>query len=288
MPSLKDLKSQLNAISKTQSITKAMYNLANSKVASAQKLYINQNIFNGVLEDIISDMYIAFNKSLIFNDEFSYKKPIKNLYILITSDRGLVGGYHQKLFKYLDGIIEKDEDFEVLTIGKKGHYNILKKKYPLFNKEVLINRDNVFINPVGFLSKQIIKNYLNDEYKGVYVVYNEFVSSVEFNCTIQQIFPISIEQSIIEQKIKGYAPYFVIEDNKEELVNKMLPIYVTTKLLTVLCAAKASEHAARKNAMKNASDNAADIIKKLRTKYNRLRQESITTELIDIINGSNV
>ena len=289
MPSLKDLKNQLTAIKKTQSITKAMYNLANSKVAAAQRLFINQNVFNKNLDKIISDLYVAFNYNFDLDDETTYKVATKNLYILITSDRGLVGGYHQKLFRYLDEIVQADSDFEILTIGKKGHYHTRKKGYDHFNKdEVLINRDNVFINPVDYLGDKIISNFISKQYKGVYVVYNEFLNSIEFSSVTKQIFPIVVNEKLNNKSDFLFSSYFIIEENKKDLLKKILPLYVSSKLFTVLCAAKASEHAARKNSMKNASDNALDIIRKLQTKYNQLRQENITTELIDIINGSNV
>ncbi|MFU8792674.1 MAG: ATP synthase F1 subunit gamma [Acholeplasmataceae bacterium] len=276
---LKDIKLRMQAIKKTSSITQAMHNIALSKIKKSTQTLKHSEAFVGELSRILEDA----NQQLYQHRLTTPSEVKRRLYILVTSDRGLCGSYHNQLFKAFLKEVEplKTSDYEVFVLGKKGYYFALKRGIPTINKEIIYNRDDIFTMYFrGYAS--IIKDAFMDEMVDqVILFHNHYINTASTEVARHQILPLDFES-------KGYKENYFYDAPAEVVLDQTVSVYVEGRIFQALADGKLSEHAQRMVAMKNATDNAKDIVEKLNTVYHRARQQEITSELIDVVNGSNV
>ena len=278
--SLKDIKLRMQAITKTASITQAMHNIALSKIKKSSELLSNTKSFVIKLHGILAyaNQNIEEAHRLTSINEGKTK-----LYILVTSDRGLAGSYHNQLFKaFLDEVKDKKaSDYKVFVLGKKGFYFAQKRKLPMINKEIIYNRDDIttmYFRHYADLIKDVFMNKTIDE---VILFYNHYVNTATQVVKKRTILPVIFENEDIPKED------FIYDTAPEIVLDHTINIYIESSIFTALADAKLSEHASRMVAMKSATDNANEIVERLHTIYHRARQQEITSELIDVINGSN-
>jgi F-type H+-transporting ATPase subunit gamma len=279
---LKDIKLRMTAIKKTAAITQAMHNIALSKIKKSTELFNHSVHFVTKIHDIL--MYSDQN-----TDEAqritSINEGKTKLYVLVTSDRGLAGSYHNQLFK---AFIEETKDlpkesFKVLVLGKKGYYFAVKRKLPIINEEIIYNRDDVstmYFRHYALLIKDVFLDKTMDE---VIIYHNHYVNTATQVVKKETILPV-----IFDEVKKKSKENFIYDVSPEMILNQTVDIYIESSIFKALSDAKLSEHAARMVAMRSATDNANDIVDRLHTIYHRARQQEITSELIDVVNGSNV
>ena len=278
---LKDIKLRMNAVKKTSSITQAMHNIALSKIKKATELHHHSKAFETKIEDILINAQQSMDEPHLMMKQSAAKK---RLYVLISSDRGLCGSYHNNLFKsFLDDVrtVPKDE-YLVLILGKKGFYFGKKQQLPLVNQEIIYNRDDVTTMSFRQYATVIKDVFMSKVIDQVVIYHSHYVN------TATQ----SIHKEIILPLVKEYKDIprsqCIYDIPAEEVIDQVMEIYIESRIFTALADAKLSEHASRMIAMKNATDNANDIVERLHTMYHRARQQEITSELIDVVNGSNV
>jgi F-type H+-transporting ATPase subunit gamma len=277
---LKDIKLRMTAIKKTAAITQAMHNIALSKIKRSQELLNHSKKF----VDKIKDILMHANQNILDENRItSTNSGEKKLFVLVTSDRGLAGSYHNQLFKsFLDEVKElNDKQYRVFVIGKKGFHFAQKRKLPLVNQEIIYNRDDISTMYFRHYAKFIKDVFLEQSIDEVTLVYNHYINTATQEVKIKTILP-------IEFKENGYKEEYIYDVEPEVVLNQAVNIFIESSIFEAISDAKLSEHASRMIAMKNATDNANDIVERLNTLYHRARQQEITSELIDVVNGSNV
>ncbi len=273
---LKEIKGRIKAVKKTGNITKAMESIALSKLKGATKVFDDAVLYDQQFKTIFKQFASHSEEASIFTD---LPRGNKKLFILVTSDRGLAGPYHNHIFKRLEQDITSDD--YVLPIGKKGFQFVNKRGYKNILKDMVLNRDNIKTFDYNRLATLVIQLFQEGAFDSVWLAYNKHESISSHDSSIEMILPIDLEDTKKQES-------HIIETQDEQLFMKLMVNYVQSMLLQGLANAKLSEHASRMIAMKNATDNAKDIASKLEIVYHRARQQSITSELIDVINGSNV
>lgn len=278
----KKIKERIQATEKTYQITNAMNMVSTSKLRKAQKSLIS---FRPISDEILKlTRELVLSNPDLHHKAFSLNKNNKPCYIIIASDRGLIGSYNNSIFKHFKEYVEahhkKNDEFVVATIGFKAFSFAKKMGYNLINDESANVRDDVLFVDFAEVSKTVLEEYMNDKLGKTIVFFNSFVNTMSSNISEIQLLPIEFSGEVTQSE-------YVFEPSKKEILSDLVHLYVDYTLYRIILEAKASEHASRMTAMKNASDNAKEIEKKLTLLYNRARQNSITTELIDVINGSN-
>lgn len=275
---LKEIKGRIKAVRKTGSITKAMQNIALSKLKSATDIHEHALTYDASFDNLNQIVFRHLSEGSPYMGE--PRGPI-TLYVIVASDRGLAGPYHNHLFKSMDAIMNDDEHHIFLPIGKKGFQFVDKKGLRNVMSKPMMNRDNIMTFGYHELSALILKLYDEGVFDQVSIVYNKHHTLTEHQATIQRILPIQVDT---QNKLETH----IFEQPVETIAKNMLANYIQSQLLLSLANAKLSEHSSRMIAMKNATDNAKEIASKLEIQYHRARQQAITEELIDVINGSNV
>lgn len=278
---LKEIKLRMTAINKTAAITQAMHNIALSKIKKSTELLNQSKSFVSKIHDILkyADHHIEEPNRIT-----SLSETKRILYVLITSDRGLCGSYHNQLFK---AFIEETKDlpkdsYQVFVLGKKGYYFASKRQLPMINNEIIYNRDDIttmFFRSYAQLIKDVFMKGHIDE---VILYHNHYVNTATQVVKKETILPVVFE------KPERYSEEYIYDVSPEIVLDQTINIFIESSIFKALSDAKLSEHAARMIAMKSATDNANEIVERLHTMYHRARQQEITSEIIDVVNGSNV
>ena len=282
--SLRAVQSRINSTKSTEQITKAMYMVSQAKVKKAEKNYKLYKDFMKRIENMTSEIVEKAG------DDFQHvllkpREVKKTAYFIITSDRGLAGGYNSQLFKALEERLKENHksnsEFITGAVGKIGYSYLKKKGYELLNDKATYVRDDVLFVDIEPLAKAFIDLYLNEEIDKLVICYNHFINSLTCEVTLEELLPIKN----INKKTSSID--YIYETGIEKTLDIILPMYVKDIIYGIILDAKTSEHSSRMNAMKNATDNADEVIAKLELLYNRARQAVVTNELIDIIGGAN-
>ena len=277
---LKDIKLRMQAIKKTSSITQAMHNIALSKIKRSTQTLKHSKAFVDEVTRILEDA----NQQLYKHRLTTPSQGKRRLFILVTSDRGLCGSYHNQLFKaFLKEVEPLDKkDYEIFVLGKKGYYFASKRDLPTINKEIIYNRDDIFTMYFREYASIIKDAFMDEMIDEVILYHNHYINTASSEVERHQILPLDFETP------KVYKENYFYDAPAEEVLDQTVSVYVEGRIFQALADGKLSEHASRMVAMKNATDNAKDIVEKLNTVYHRARQQEITSELIDVVNGSNV
>lgn len=283
MAERKKIKERIRATEKTYQITNAMNMVSTSKLKKSEK---NLTEFRPISDEIngIMNSLLSNNPEL---DHFAFKdNNSKPCYLIISSDRGLIGNYNNALFKYFIEYVNKrhqsKDEYMVATIGFKAHSFAMKNDFNLINKEAMNVRDDVLFADFDDVSHNILESYKNGSIGKTVVFYNSFVNTMMNEIKTYTLLPIEKPES--NNSVKSE---FVYEPDKNVILSYLVKYNLDYTIYRIILEAKTSEHSARMNAMKNASDNAKEIEEELTLLYNHARQNEITTELTDIINGSN-
>tara|TARA_Y100001970_G_scaffold291379_1_gene428315 strand:+ start:4394 stop:5230 length:837 start_codon:yes stop_codon:yes gene_type:complete len=274
MPSLKEIRNKISSVKSTKRIMQAMKMIATVKYAKTQVMISSFRPYYDAYRKIISTV----SKMSTKNGEkyLKQKEGSNDLLILISSDRGLCGSYNSNLFRK----VEKSEKIynANIFIGKKGkdyfkHSSMLDEDFSFSEK----NFKEVSKN----LSPRILEKYLNNEIDNVYVGYNKFISAITQEPTVMRALPFQIDDLSDESSAD-----VLIEPDVESFIDIVFPQFFNLIISSILLDSITSEHAARTAAMDNATRNADDIIRETTKLFNKTRQASITTELMDIVNGA--
>lgn len=290
MASMRDIKQRITATRKTSQITKAMHMVSASKLRKAERsIYAFRPLakrLSGVLSNVLS-------ADVDLTHPMLEARPVeKTAYILVSSDRGLAGPYNNRTFKAFEAHIrevhESNDEFIVIALGFKAYHYARRNGYELMNEEVIQVRDDVQFVDFQPVSDQFIKAYLSGQVDKIEVFYNQYINTLNQSVEHQTLVPLEFNPFVETDpsKTEGLKTMYVYEPSASGVLYQLLPMYVVNTLYGMILEAKASEHASRMTAMKSATDNAIDLIDTLQLQYNRARQEAITTELTDIIGGS--
>ena len=288
MASLDDLKKRISSVKSTQKITKAMKMVAAAKLRRAQENAEKGRPYSEKMNNII------LNLSSSISDIENAPKLLKgtgqdktHLCVVMTSDRGLCGGFNSNIIKkaklFFQKILNENKTLKIITVGSKG-YDQLKRQYKDNIVERLSFKDSKNINyfDANKVGMMVIEKFEKDEFDICTIFYNQFKNVITQIPQQQQIIPLKSETKKDEIEDESYE----FEPDEDEILSNLLPKNISTQIFKAMLENSASEQGSRMSAMDNATRNAGDLVDKLTINYNRSRQASITKELIEIISGA--
>ncbi len=281
MASMRDIKRRKQSISSTQQITKAMKLVSTVKLQKAKtRAEATDPYFNYMYKTVSS----ILAKSGNINHPFlTAGESAKKAVVVITSNRGLAGGYNSNVVKLVTGADWDKEDVEIYAIGGKGVEALAHRGY-----HIAEDASGIMENPTypdaSAMCRKVLDAFTNGEVGEIYLAYTHFKNTVSHEPQLIKLLPVEIDTENLETEPDVLMNY---EPNEEEALNMIIPKYVTSLFYGALVEAVASENGARMQAMDSATSNAEEMISDLTLKYNRARQGSITQELTEIIAGAN-
>jgi F-type H+-transporting ATPase subunit gamma len=284
---LKEVRNRIKSVQSTQQITKAMKMVSAAKLRRAQDAITQMRPYAQKLQEVLSN--IVSNSEGEVNMDLAAERTVeKAMIIIVTSDRGLCGGYNSNLIK-LAKQVAKDKypnqlakgNVQFLPIGKKGYEHFSKNGFTVVDKFWNIFTGLSF-DKVQAAAKYAMDAFANKELDAVELVYSEFKNAATQVYSAEQFLPVRKVAKVPGQKNAD----FIYEPSKEVLIAELIPKILNTQLFKGTLDGNASEHGARMTAMDKASDNANELLKSLKISYNRARQAAITTELSEIVSGA--
>ena len=294
MPSLKDIKTQINSVGSTKKITSAMKMVAASKLRRSQEKAEAARPYSSRLEEMLTSLASsALSGEGIIRLLTGTGKDDNYLVVPVSADRGLCGGFNSSInketFKLMKSLEDQNKKVQLLTIGKKSRdfFNRIMKEKII---EIFVDTN---VSGTGYEAALKISNKLQELYfEGTFdkciLIYNKFKSVISQEVTQQQLIPLDVSSKSDdknENEITDNSIY-IYEPDEETILQDLLPKNVSIQIFKVLLESDAGEQGARMAAMDNATRNAGEMIDSLTLKYNRTRQAFITKELIEIISGA--
>lgn len=284
---LKEVRNRIKSVQSTQQITKAMKMVSAAKLRRAQDAITQMRPYAKKLQEVLGN--IVSNSDGDINLTLATERAVeKVLVIIVTSDRGLCGGYNSNLIKLTRQLIQDKYssqqakgNVQILPIGKKGYEHFTKGGFKVVDLYWDIFTGLSF-EKVQAAAKYAMEAFSNKEIDAVELVYSEFKNAGTQVFVAEPFLPV---QKLEKQAGEKRAD-FIFEPDKEILIRELMPKILNTQLFKAVLDANASEHGARMTAMDKASDNANELLKSLKISYNRARQAAITTELTEIVSGA--
>lgn len=284
---LKEVRNRIKSVQSTQQITKAMKMVSAAKLRRAQDSITQMRPYAQKLQEMLSNIVsnIEGGANLALAEERAVEKV---LLIVVTSDRGLCGGYNANLIKLAKSTVaekyaaqHKKGNITIWNIGKKGYEGLSKAGFntDATYKDIYLNLN---FEAVQAAAQAAMRAFESKEFDAVEIIYSEFKNAATQVFTAEQFLPIpKVSQSASKKKSD-----FIFEPAKEQLIAELMPKILNTQLYKAVLDGNASEHGARMTAMDKASENANELLKSLKISYNRARQAAITTELTEIVSGA--
>ena len=282
MASMRDIKRRKSSIQSTQQITKAMKLVSTVKLQKAKSHAEQTDPYFNYMYHTVSSMLAKSGN--INHPYLTGGDSTKKAVVVITSNRGLAGGYNSNIVKLITGNEDlKKEDLEIYAVGGKGVEGLSRRGYHIVSDDSAIMEAPSYPDAVA-LCKKVLDSFAKGEIGEIYLAYTHFKNTVSHEPKLIRLLPVDIEAQ--EETDEASNVLMNYEPNEEEALDMIIPKYVTSLFYGALVEAVASENGARMQAMDSATSNAEDMISDLSLKYNRARQGSITQELTEIIAGA--
>jgi F-type H+-transporting ATPase subunit gamma len=283
MPSLIDLRRRIRSVKNTRQITKAMKVVSAAKLRRAQDRVLAARPYAEIIQRMLANVAQAASERHDGETiDLLVVRPEKRIQLLvITADRGLAGAFNSNVLKAALKFIQDHKDTEVQLdlIGRKSRDFFKKRSRNISGEYAGIFQKVVRYEDALEIAQKVIERFRKAEIDSVYLVGNNFKSMMASQLALNRILPIELPEK--QEQID-----YIYEQPPEELLAALLPRYIESQILRALLESAAAEHAARMTAMEAASSNAADVIDELTLKMNRVRQASITREIIEIVSGA--
>jgi len=288
MASLDDLRKRIVSVKSTQKITKAMKMVAAAKLRKAQESAERGRPYSEKMQNIILNLTESISDPLNAPKLLvGTGKEQTHLCIVMTSDRGLCGGFNTNICRlaknYFLKVLKEKKTLKIITIGSKGH-DQLKREYGeyIINKLSFKDKKKISFNEADEVGKIILNLFNKSEFDKCVLFYNNFKNVITQIPQAQQIIPTEKK----EKSQKNGEIFYEFEPDEDEILEDLLPKNISTQVFKAFLENSASEQGSRMTAMDSATRNAGDLVKSLTIVYNRSRQAAITKELIEIISGA--
>ena len=280
MASMRDIKRRKSSIQSTQQITKAMKLVSTVKLQKARNRAEATNPYFNYMYKTVSSMLAK--SGTIDHPYLRGGQSNKKAVVVITSNRGLAGGYNSNIVKLITGGDFVKEDLDIYAVGGKGVEALSRRGYNIVENASEIMEAPTYSDAAALCNK-VLDAFTKGEVGEIYLAYTHFKNTVSQEPKLIKLLPVEIDPAETDDSnvLMNYEP------NEEEALNMIIPKYVTSLFYGALVEAVASENGARMQAMDSATSNAEEMISDLSLKYNRARQGSITQELTEIIAGAN-
>ncbi|MBX7230634.1 MAG: ATP synthase F1 subunit gamma [Bdellovibrionales bacterium] len=289
MANLKDIRLRIGSVKSTQQITRAMKMVSAAKLRKAQHNIVSLRPYAKKLLEVIAD--IALSKHIHHPLLSSSVDSKKELLVVLSSDRGLCGGFNSNINKFAHKIyLEKanvSDKVDLILIGRKSFDYFKARKVNC--KEAVFNlAKEVSYDYAAKIAQRLMEDFSEGGYDSVKFIYNEFKSAIAQEIVCEQIFPIDLSRTSFSETGNNsrFSEELIFEPQPEFMLDGLLKQHFAIQVYRCLSESVAAEHGARMSAMENATKNAAEMIRSLTLTYNKLRQASITTELIEITSGA--
>lgn len=296
-----DVKRRIDSTKETSQITTAMQMVSTAKLSQIQKHTVGYQVYAQKVESIVAHLAKshlmnagvagkASSDQAISAADLLVQRPVKKTgYLVITSDRGLVGSYNSSVIKQTNDFMKEHghdggDDAIILAVGSTGA-DFYKNRPQKVGYEYRGVSDVPTFNEVREIVTTVTKMYKDGEFDELYVCYNHFVNRLSNSFHVTKLLPIGGEELVNDGKHETITAEYETEPSPEVLLQEILPQYAESLVYGAILDAKTAEHAASSSAMRTASDNASDLIADLELQYNRARQSAITTEITEITGG---
>jgi len=282
MASTKEIKRRIRSVQNTEQITRAMEMVAGAKLRKAQALLEESRPYGSHIQQVINRV-LAY--SLELEHPFLEKREGQSCgYLVITSDRGLCGGYNTNLMRKVTGELNPGKDNQFMVVGRKGKDYLRRRGYQIVS-EYLNLEDTPGWETAQNMGETGIQMYLDGVIDELYVCYNYFINALHQKPVLYKLLPMESPDEG-ELPDPGETLYFNYEPSAESVLERLLPRYINSIVYSALLEAKTSEHGARRTAMNAATKNAEEVIENLTYSYNQARQAAITQELLEIVSSA--
>lgn len=275
---LVEIKRRIKSVESTKKITKAMGLVATSKLRKCRKELNSSNEYFNIAQDTIRSLACMIEDNENSISYFNSNNSDLKLYIVITSDAGMCGGYNNNVVTYLSNLVDNEKDkTRVIAVGSKGISYIKRAGFNTVAEYVDIPHIPT-VKEAKVIYEKALELFNRGEVSEVYVVYTDFITPAKQEVNVEKILPI--------EKIEGDAQGQFVEPSLEVVLKDALDIYLKGKIRFLMLSSRCSEESARMTAMDSATTNADDILAELNLKYNRIRQTMITQEISEIVGGA--
>ena len=283
MPSTIDLRRRIRSVKNTQQITKAMKMVAAAKLRRAQERMMAARPYAAALRQVLASIStrVDIDKHPLLQER---EQENKVLLLVVTADRGLCGAFNTNVIRASqNAIAEKGwKEVHLLPIGRKAFDFYKRRSLPIRRQATQVYQA-LSLETARDIATSLIDDFVGGEFDAVYVLYNEFKSIIAQRVTLERLLPLQREWSGQQNEP---AIEYLYSPSPEAILNELLPKHIEFQLYRVLLESAASEQGARMTAMESATKNASDMIGHLTLTYNRIRQASITKEIIEIVSGA--
>ena len=286
---LKEVRERIGSVQNTMQITSAMKMVSAAKLRRAQNAITQMRPYAEKIQAILANVSASLDSS---EGVFSNKREVKTaLVIAITSNRGLCGGFNNNSMKLAQAAISKyrseGADVVVLPLGKKAHEAFVRSGNEFaegFGDNSLSIFDNLNFDKASEIAQTVMDGFVSKKWDAVEITYSQFKNAAVQIPTQEPYLPLLPLTTPEENKTVEID--YIFEPNLQEIVENILPSALKTQLYKALLDSSAAEHGARMTAMHSATENAGDLLQDLKITYNKARQTSITTEILEIVAGS--
>jgi F-type H+-transporting ATPase subunit gamma len=289
MANLKAIRIRIASVKSTRQITSAMKMVSAAKLRRAQDKIVRLRPYAYKLHEILVGLTQSLAESEIDNIYGRPSSPDKVLIIVITSNRGLCGGFNANVIKEARRIVfEKYSDqyrngnLWVLTIGKKGYDFFRKQKIKMLPEQNYLLNDLTFEN-VALAAEQVMKSYVSLEFDRVEFIYNQFKNAAVQNLSSEVFLPV---ETVTPGKANTVPVDYIYEPDKEGIIRELIPKSLKIQFYKAVLDSFVAEHGARMTAMHKATDNATSMIRELTLQYNKARQSTITNQILEVVSGA--
>jgi F-type H+-transporting ATPase subunit gamma len=286
MPTLRDIRKRLKAIQNTRKITAAMKMVAASKMRKVQDRMLNFRPYAQRMELVLSDLARVAEREIHPLLALRMKKTVE--VVVLTSDKGLCGAFNTNIlkaaYKYIDGLKKENVEVSLSVVGRKSRDFFRRRNIPMRNQWIGLSGRISYANAQE-IAGNLIEGYTGEAFDEVVVIYNEFKSMIAQKVTMMKLLPVGTLGAEEGQKEQSMTADYLYEPSRAAIFERLLPKYVEIQIYRALLESSAAEEAARMAAMENATKNCSELITKVTLLANKVRQASITKELMDIVGG---
>ncbi|MEO1815691.1 MAG: ATP synthase F1 subunit gamma [Acetobacterium sp.] len=288
---VQDIKRRIKSVNSTKQITHAMELVASAKLRKSRELAEGRRPY---FEAMIESMGRIVEKSGSTRNVFMNQREVKKVaYIVITGDKGLAGGYNVNVAKLVEDHVANKEDAVIYAVGSRGRDHFRNRDYNIQGEYLGISERPNFFN-AREVTSVVMEGFKNGEYDEVYIAYTKFISTISQHAHLMKLLPLSVEDlkpvkkaEAVENEGKSKdLTVMLYEPEPEELLNYLIPNFVSSTVYGSMIESAASEQGARRTAMESATTNANEMIDALTLKFNRVRQAAITQEISEIVSGA--
>jgi F-type H+-transporting ATPase subunit gamma len=286
MPTLRDIRKRLKAIQNTKKITAAMKMVAAAKMRKVQDRMLNFRPYASRMETVLGDLAKSAEREV---HPLLALRPKKTAEVLVmTSDKGLCGAFNTNIlkaaYKHIDALKKENVEVSLSVVGRKARDFFRRRNVPMRNAWIGLSGRITYTNAQE-IAGNLTENYTNETFDEVVVIYNEFKSLISQKVTFMRLLPVGTLEGGEGTQESSMTADFLYEPSRAAIFERLLPKYIEIQIYRALLESSAAEEAARMAAMENATKNCSELINKVTLLANKVRQASITKELMDIVGG---